>query len=281
MTTTIERDHGASPATRPSATHQGGPASPRPFRLVRHSLALARRSLIKTIRTPEQLIDVTLQPVMFVVIFVYLLGGAIAGSQTTYLTFLLPAIMVQTAMFASIATGLSLNTDVKKGVFDRFRSLPIARSAPLIGSVLGDLVRYVVSIVVLIGFGYAIGFRIGTNPLSVLAACLMVIFFASAVSWVFVLLGVVMREPGAVQGTGFLVMFPLTFGTNMMVPTETLPGWLQAWVKVNPVADVMDAARALINGGPVGDTVAKSLLWSVGIIVVFAPLAVHFYRRRV
>jgi oleandomycin transport system permease protein len=278
MTTTIERSLTTSPVT---SGDPSGPPPSRTFRLVRHSLALARRSLIKTLRTPEQLLDVTLQPVMFVVIFVYLLGGAISGSQTVYLEYLLPAIMVQSVMFASVATGFSLNTDVKKGVFDRFRSLPIARSAPLIGSVLGDLARFVVSIVVLLGFGYAIGFRIGTDPLSALGACLLVIFFASAITWIFVLLGVIMREPGAVQGTAFLVLFPLTFGTNMMVPTDTLPGWLQAWVKINPVSDVMDAARALLTGGPVGDTVTKSLLWSVGIIVVFAPLAVRFYRRRV
>ncbi len=127
----------------------------RPFGLIRHSAALSVRSLIKTMRTPEQLLDVTLQPVIFVVMFVYLLGGAISGSQKDYLQFLLPAIMVQTLMFASVATGVSLNTDIKKGVFDRFRSLPIGRSAPLVGSVLGDVVRFVVSIVVLLTFGYA------------------------------------------------------------------------------------------------------------------------------
>ncbi|HTF11008.1 MAG TPA: ABC transporter permease [Asanoa sp.] len=283
MTATIERDHGAGPTTHgPAGTAlSSGQPPARPFRLARHSFALARRSLIKTLRTPEQLLDVTLQPVMFVVIFVYLLGGAIQGSQVGYLTFLLPAIMVQSVMFASVATGFSLNTDVKKGVFDRFRSLPIARSAPLIGSVVGDMVRFVVSIVVLLGFGYAIGYRIGTDPLHALAACLIVIFFAASITWIFVLLGVIVREPGAVQGTAFLLLFPLTFGTNMMVPTDTLPGWLQAWVHINPVASVMDAARALMNGGPVGDSVTKSLLWSVGIIVVFAPLAVRFYRRRV
>ncbi|ASW55281.1 ABC transporter permease [Plantactinospora sp. KBS50] len=255
-------------------------APKRPFGLVRHSLALAVRSLIKTARTPEQLLDVTLQPVMFVVIFVYLLGGAISGSQHAYLEFLLPAIMVQTVLFASIATGVSLNTDVEKGVFDRFRSLPIARSAPLVGSVVGDLVRFVVSIVVLFGFGYAIGFRIGTDPLSTLAACLLTIGFAFAITWVGVLLGVLLRSPGAVQGTAFLLMFPLTFGTNMMVPTDTLPGWLQWWVKINPVADVMDAARGLIIGGPVARPVTQSLVWMVAIIAVFAPLAVRAYRRR-
>jgi oleandomycin transport system permease protein len=282
MTTTLDRGQPRR-SNRPAATptHAAALPQPRPFGLLRHSLSLARRSLIKTLRTPEQLIDVTLQPVLFVVIFVYLLGGAISGSQSAYLRFLLPAIMVQSVVFASLATGASLNTDVKKGVFDRFRSLPIARSAPLVGSVLGDLVRYVVSIVVLTGFGYLLGYRIGTNPLSMVAAFLLAILFATSVSWVFVLLGVVMREPTAVQGTAFLVLFPLTFGTNMMVPTSTMPGWLQAWVRINPVTDVMEAARGLMNGGPYAGPVTRTLLWSIGLLVVFVPLAVNAYRRRV
>jgi len=179
--TTLTRQTAASPPNAPPR-HAGAPPG-RPFRLARHSVALARRSLIKTLRTPEQLLDVTLQPLIFVALFVYLLGGAISGSRHEYLQFLLPAIMVQTVMFASLATGVSLNTDIKKGVFDRFRSLPIGRSAPLIGSVLGDMIRFVVSIVVLLSFGYAIGFRIGTDPLSTLAACLLTIGFAFAVTW--------------------------------------------------------------------------------------------------
>ena len=270
--------HRAQATTKPEA--RADPPTRSPLRSARHSLALARRSLIKTLRTPEQLLDVTLQPVMFVVIFVYLLGGAVSGSQHEYLQFLLPAIMVQTVLFASVATGVSLNTDIKKGVFDRFRSLPIARSAPLIGSVLGDMIRFVVSIVVLIGFGYAIGFRIGTDPLSTVAAALLTMLFAFSITWIFVLVGMLMREPGAVQGTAFLALFPLTFGTNMMVPTDTLPGWLQAWVNVNPVADVMEAARGLMLGGPVASPVLTSLAWSAGIVAVFAPLAVRAYRRR-
>jgi oleandomycin transport system permease protein len=275
MTTTAYRPQRT---TQPEA--RADPPAGNPFRLGRHALALARRSLIKTLRTPEQLLDVTLQPVIFVVMFVYLLGGAVSGSQHAYLQFLLPAIMVQTVLFASVATGVSLNTDIKKGVFDRFRSLPIARSAPLVGSVLGDMIRFFVSIAVLMGFGYAIGFRIGTDPLSMLAAFAVTIVFAFAVTWIFVLVGMLMREPGAVQGTAFLVLFPLTFGTNMMVPTDTLPGWLQAWVNVNPVADVMEAARGLMLGGPVASPVLTSLAWSAGIVAVFAPLAVWAYRRR-
>lgn len=253
---------------------------PRPFGLVRHSFALAKRSVLKTLRTPEQLLDVTLQPIVFVLVYVYLLGGAISGSTDTYLQFLLPAIMVQTVMFAGMATGVNLNTDIGKGVFDRFRSLPIGRSAPLIGSVAGDLIRYVVAIVSLLAFGSIMGFRFHTNVFSVLAACLLTVFFAFCLSWAFVLIGMLMRSPGGVQGTAFLILFPLTFGTSMIAPKETLPGWLRSWVDVNPVAHMMDASRALMVGGPLGNNVAWVLVWSVGFLVVFAPLAVHAYRRR-
>jgi oleandomycin transport system permease protein len=275
MTTTTTRE-------TPTGGAQVVAAVPaRPFGLVRHSLVMARRSLIKTMRTPEQLLDVTLQPIIFIVMFVYLLGGAIAGSRHDYLQFLLPALMVQNVLFASAPTGVNLNTDVKTGVFDRFRSLPIGRSAPLIGGVLGDMIRFVVSIVVMLGFGYLLGFRIGTSVPQVVAACLLVMFMAFCFSWMFVLLGMIVREPGAVQGLGFLIMFPLTFGTNVLVPTETLPGWLQAWVKINPVADAMQAARVLmVGGGPVFSPVLKTLLWSLGVLAVFAPLAVRAYRRK-
>lgn len=258
----------------------GGRATGRPFATARHSLTLAWRSLIKTMRQPEQLLDVTLQPIMFTVMFVYLLGGAISGSTKDYLTVLLPALMAMQVVFASLTTGMNLNDDIKKGVFDRFRSMPISRSAPLIGSVLGDLIRYVVAITILVGFGYILGFRIGTDPLSALAACLLVIVFAVSFSWIFVLLGMLVRDPGTVQGIGFLIGFPMGFGTNMLAPTDTLPGWLQGWVDVNPVAHLMDAARGLMIGGPVAGPVTTTLLWSAGLVAVFAPLAVRAYRRR-
>ncbi|MER5621574.1 ABC transporter permease [Streptosporangium sp. NPDC002544] len=268
MTLTVER------AQAPA------PVQTRPFGLVRHSLALGRRSLVKTLRTPEQLLDVTLQPIVFVLVYVYLLGGAVAGSTHEYLQFLLPAIMVQTLMFGGMATGVNLNTDIGKGVFDRFRSLPIGRSAPLIGSVLGDLIRYLVAVVSLFGCGFLLGFRIQTDPLSVLAACLLTIFFAFSLSWAFVLIGMLMRNPGGVQGTAFIVLFPLTFGTSMITPKETLPGWLQTWVEINPVAHAMDASRALMLGGPATGPVMWTLLSSALFLAVFAPLAVRAYRRR-
>ncbi len=253
---------------------------PRPFPLLRHSLILAGRSILKIRRSPEQLIDVTLQPIIFVVLFVYLFGGAIAGSQHDYLQFVLPALMVQTVLFASIAIGVNLNTDISKGVFDRFRSLPIPRSAPLVGAVLGDIVRFTTSIVVLLVFGYILGFRIQTNPLEALAGCLLALGFALALSWVAVLIGMLVKEAGTVQGIGFIAMFPLTFGSSTFVPVKTLPGWLQDWVKVNPVTHLVDAMRGLFLGGPVASPVLQSLAWMIGITVVFAPLAVRAYRRR-
>jgi oleandomycin transport system permease protein len=142
------------------------------------------------------------------------------------------------------------------------------------------MVRFVVSIVVMLGFGYAVGFRVQTSVWEALAGCLLVMGFAFALSWIFVLAGVLVREPGAVQGIGFITLFPLTFGTNMMVDTSTLPGWIQAWVKINPVTDVMTAARGLMIGGPVAGPATHTLLWSLGILVVFAPLAVRAYRRK-
>jgi oleandomycin transport system permease protein len=256
------------------------PAAPRPFALVRHSLVLAWRALVKLRRTPEQLLDVTLQPIIFVILFVYLFGGAIAGSQHAYLQFVLPALMVQTALFSSLSIGVNLNTDIKKGVFDRFRSLPIGRSAPLIGAVLGDVLRFVVSTTVILAFGSILGFRVQTGPLQALAGCLLVIGFALALSWVAVLVGLLVREPGGVQGFGFIVMFPLTFGSSMFVQTSTLPGWLQAWVKINPVTHLVDAVRALMIGGPTAGPVVQALLWAGGIVAVFAPLAVAVYRRK-
>jgi oleandomycin transport system permease protein len=274
MTTLIDAPTQVPPPV--SAPEQGT----RPFPVLRHSLVLAGRAVRKIRRTPEQFIDVTLQPIIFVVLFVYVFGGAVSGSTHDYLQYVLPAIMVQTVLFTSLSIGVNLNTDIKKGVFDRFRSLPIARSAPLIGAVSAEVVRFSVSVIVLMGFGYLVGFRIGTDPVSALAGCLLAIAFALCMSWVAVFLGTWLRESGAVQGIGFLVMFPLTFGSNMFVPTASLPGWLQAWVKINPVTHLTDAIRGLLVGGPVAGPVGWSVLTGALILAVFAPLAVTTYRRK-
>lgn len=252
----------------------------RPFGLLRHSLALAARNLIKTMRNPEQLLDVTLQPIIFTAMFGFLLGGALAGDTAAYLQTLVPGLAVMLTLFASIQSGVNFSTDLKTGLFDRFRSMPIGRSAPLIGAVAGDAIRFVVTLAVLLGFSSILGFRIETDPLRALAGCLIAFGLGFALSWVFLLLGAVMKEPGSVQGIAFLVTFPLTFGTNMLTPVDSMPGWLQAWMKVNPAVYAMDAVRGLMVGGPVAVPVTVSLLWIAGIIAVFAPLAVSAYRRR-
>jgi oleandomycin transport system permease protein len=259
------------------ATRSGLGILPAP---VRHSFTLAWRTLLRIRRTPEQLLDVTLQPPIFILLFVYVFGGAISGTQHDYLQYVLPSLMVQTAVFGTIAIGANLNDDIKNGVFDRFRSLPISRSAPLVGAVLGDVVRYSIAIVVTLGFGMALGFRVGTDPLEAFAACLLVLVFALCLCWVFIFIGMLVRESGAVQGLGFLVLFPLTFGSTTFVKADTMPGWLQAWVKVNPVTHLNEAVRDLMTGGPVAGPLAWSVGWAALFLAVFAPLAVRAYRRK-
>jgi oleandomycin transport system permease protein len=212
---------------------------------------------------------------------VYLFGGAIShGNRNTYVQFVLPGIAVQTLVFASTGTGLNLATDIGKGIFDRFRSLPIARSSPLTGLILGDLARYLISAAVVALYGMLLGFRFHTNVLAITAAYLLIVSFALALCWVWVLLALFVKTPQSLQGFGFILMFPLTFGSNVFVPTATLPGWLQAWVKINPVTYLSNAVRGLMVGGPVASPAWHALAWIAGILVVFAPLAVTVYRRR-
>ena len=261
----------------PSASTE---TSSRTTSFLRHARALAKRSLIKTWRTPEALIDVTLQPVIFLLLFTYIFGGAIAGgSQQDYLQFLLPGLLGQTIAMASVSLGQNLNSDIEKGVFDRFRSLPIARSAPLVGAVLADLVRYCILFVVMISVGTLMGF----DPSSlggVLAALALSMGFALCFGWVSVYVGMLVRTPGAVQGIMFLLIFPLAFGSNVFVSTDTMPGWLQAFVHVNPISHLVGAVRGLMTGGPVAGDVFWTLVSMAALLVVFMPLAVRAYRRR-
>jgi oleandomycin transport system permease protein len=254
------------------------PASSLPW--LRHSLSLAGRSVKKMLRHPEQFFDVTLQPVLFLIIFVYVLGGAIAGSTQDYLQFVLPGILIQTVLFSTIAIGVNLNTDIKEGVFDRFRSLPIPRSAPLVGATMAECLRYGLTIAVSLVAGVVMGFRTSTSPLHIAAALLLVLFFAWCMCWVAIWLGMIMREAGSVQGIGFLALFPLTFGSSMFASADTMPGWLQSWVKVNPVTHLTDAVRGLLTGGPAAQDAVIALGTSALILAVFAPLAVRAYRTK-
>ncbi len=250
-------------------------------RFARHSFALAKRNLIGVVRNPEALIDVTLQPIIFVALFTYIFGGAIAnGSQHDYLQFLLPGILAQTIAFGGIAIGVNLNSDIEKGVFDRFRSLPIARAAPLVGAVLGDIVRYTLLCVVTLGFGYILGFRFGTSFLEVFAACLLAIGFALCLCWTSVFVGMIARTPGAVQGILMLLLFPLTFTAGIFVPSDTLPSWLKSATDVNPLTHLVGALRGLMLGGPAANDVLWTLGWMGALLAVFVPLALRAYGRR-
>jgi oleandomycin transport system permease protein len=247
----------------------------------RHALVLAKRNLIKLVRTPEQFIDVTLQPVLFLTLFTYIFGGALAhGSQHDYLQYLLPGILGQTIAMTSISLGQNMNTDIQKGVFDRFRSLPIGRSIPLIGGVLAEFPRYLLVCAMTIGFGYILGFRVETDPLRALAAIGMAICFALSFAWVSVFVGMTVRSAGAVQGIMFLLIFPLSFGSNVFVSSSTLPGWLQAFVKVNPITHLVTAVRDLMIGGPVAGQVGLTFACCAVLLAVFFPLALRGYMRR-
>jgi oleandomycin transport system permease protein len=251
------------------------------MRLARHSATIAWRNLIKMARTPEQLLDVTLQPALFLVIFTYIFGGAIAaGSQHDYLQFLLPGLLGQSIALGGVAIGVNLNSDLEKGIFDRFRSLPIARSAPLVGAVMADIVRYALLTAVFLGFGYAIGFRAQTDVLSVLAACALAVAFALCFCWISVWVGMIARTSGAVQGITLLLVFPLTFASNTFVKTDTLPSALQAFADNNPLSQLVASVRGLLIGGPVASHVAWTLVWMAGLLVVFVPLALRAYGRR-
>ena len=253
----------------------------RPARLLRHSLILARRSLAKSARNPGALVNGVVTPAIFLLLFVYLFGGSVAGSTDDYLLYLFPGIVVMGAgLSGMLSSGLSINIDMKKGVFDRFRSLPIGRSAPLLGSIMADMVRYIIAIALLFGIGYLMGFRIQTDAGSALAAVVLVLAFGFCLSWVTVFLGVLVKDEGAVMAFAFIVFIPLMLGSSLAAPIDTLPEWLQAWANINPVTHAMDAARALLAGAPTGNSIIQTIIWSAGILIVFCPLAIAAYNRK-
>ena len=256
------------------------PRRPSPAAAVANSFTLAWRSVLKIKTNPEDLFGLWLQPIMYLLLFTYVFGGAISGGTHKYLQLSLPGVLVLSVVFATLGTGMMLSQDIATGVFDRFRALPIVRWAPLAGAILGDLVRYVISIGITLGFGVVMGFRFQTSAVAVVMGCLLLVAFAFAMCWMSAMLGVLVKSAQGVQLWGFLFMFPLVFGSNILTPTSTMPGWLQAFVKVNPVTYLTDAERGLLTGGPAATPVERSLLWAVGIFVVFAPLAVTAYRRR-
>lgn len=257
--------------------------SPRvgPVEGLRQTLTLAWRSIVQVRHNPVELGDYSIQPIMFVLLFTYMFGGAIAGNTRAYLTFMLPGMVAMNMLLDTINVAHGLNSDLTKGVFDRLRSLPIARWAPLAGRILADQVKQAWAMVLVLGVGMLLGFRVGTNVVGVFGALALLLVFALAFSWVAVLIGVLAKDAERVQIFGFTTLFPITFVSNVFVPVETLPGWLQAFVNVNPVSFLADASRGLLVGGPVAEPVIKSLLWAAAIVLVFAPLSVKAFKRKV
>lgn len=257
------------------------PATIGPIRAFNHSLTLAGRNVRKIFKNPEQLIDVTLQPLIMLLLFTFVFGGALgAGDRGAYLQMLLPGVMVQTTLFASLATGMGLCTDISKGVFDRFRSMPIGRSAPLVGAVLADMVRFLISLLIMLGVGYVMGFRIQTSVLAALLDIVLMIGFGVSLCWVSVWVGMLVKSPQAVPGAMIAFILPLGFASNIFVPSSTMPGWLQAATNVNPVTFLTEVNRALLSGGPVAGPLWGALAWMAGFVLVFYPLAMRAYRRR-
>ncbi|WP_454085282.1 ABC transporter permease [Georgenia sp. Marseille-Q6866] len=247
---------------------------------VSSTLTFAHRALLKIKHVPEQLFDVTLTPIIFTLMFTYLFGGAIAGDTRTYLQFLLPGIMVQTVLVVSVYTGFTLNTDITKGVFDRFRSLPIWRPAPIVGALLGDTVRYTIASCVTLVLGLLLGFRPEGGVTGVVLALLLLLVFAFSLSWIFTILGLVMRSPNAVMGVSMLVLMPLTFASNIFVDPRTMPSGLQTVVELNPVSHLVTAVRGLMGGVATFSDVGWVLVASAVLTAVFAPITMHIYRTR-
>ena len=243
------------------------------------ALTFGWRGMLKVKHVPEQLLDVTITPVMFVLLFTYLFGGAIAGSTGDYLDYILPGILVMSVLFTTVYSGVALNTDLTRGVVDRFRSLPIAKAAPLVGSLLGDSVRYVLAGTVIIVLGVILGYRPGAGIGGAVAALALVVVFAFGMSWGFMTLGLLLRSPNAVMNAGFMGIFPLTFLSNVFVDPETLPAGLEAFVEVNPISILATASRGLMEGSAEVSDIAIVLGTAALLTAIFAPLTTRLYRR--
>ncbi|MFH9263764.1 MULTISPECIES: ABC transporter permease [unclassified Streptomyces] len=251
---------------------------------LRHIGALARRNLLQIKKDPESMFDVLLMPVIFTLLFVYVFGGSVGGSlggnRQDYLNYLIPGLMAMMGMNIAMAVGTGVNDDFRKGVMDRFRTMPIARSSVLIAKIVVELGRMMVAITILLGMGFALGMTVGTSVVGLLAAVALSAVFGAAIMWIFIVLGLAMKTAQAVQGMGMLVLMPLQFGSSIFAPPATMPGWLQAFTDYNPLSNLADAARGLMMGGPVANSVWVTLAWAAGITLVMAPLAVSKFRKK-
>lgn len=252
---------------------------PRPASAASAVLTLAWRALLKIKHVPFQLFDVTVTPIMFTLLFTFIFGGALAGTPRRYVQYLLPGVLVQTVLFITVYTGVGLNADIHKGLYDRFRSLPMWQPAPLLGALMGDVFRYSVASAVILVVGLILGFRPQGGATGVLLAVALVLTFSFALSWLWIIVGMLVRTPESVMTTSFAFLMPLTFASDIFVDLETMPGWLQAAVGRNPVTYLASASRSLMHGQPAGDAVVWTLLASAVIVLAASPIAMRLYRK--
>lgn len=251
---------------------------------LRHISALVRRNLLQIKKDPESMFDALLMPVIFTLLFVYVFGGSVGsslgGDRQDYLNYLIPGLMAMMGMNIASAVGTGVNDDFRKGVMDRFRTMPIARSSVLLAKIVVEMGRMLVATFILLGMGFALGMELGTSAFGLFEAIALSAVFGAAIMWIFILLGLAMKTAQAVQGVGMLVLMPLQFGSSIFAPTQTMPGWLQTFTDYNPLSNLADAVRGLMMGGPVAHSVWLTLAWAAGITAVTAPLAISKFRNR-
>jgi ABC transporter DrrB family efflux protein len=268
-------------STRETALPIAARRSQRRIFALSDALAIAWRGLVTYRRVPQLLVFSTIQPVVFVLMFRYVFGGAIHVPGVDYVDYLMPGIFVQTSVFGAIGTAIGLAADVKSGLLERFLSLPMARSAVLTGRTLADLGRNVFVVILMSGVGFAVGFRVHSNTPKFIAAMLLVLAFGYALSWIFGTIGLLLRDPESAQAASFPILAPLVFASSAFVPVATMPGWLQPFAEHQPVSVTASAVRALTLGTPATSYVLQAIAWIAGILLVFVPLAVWRYRRAV
>ncbi|MFH8710177.1 ABC transporter permease [Streptomyces zaomyceticus] len=281
-TTTVTKSPVGSPG--PAAAHREPVAEGRiGLRAnVRHIGALARRNALQIKQDPESMFDAVLMPIIFILLFVYVFGGAISGkgNNDVYVNYVTPGLMAMMGMNIAMAVGVGINDDFKKGVMDRFRTMPIARSSVLIAKIVVEVGRMLIATAILLGMGFLLGLEIHTSFFHLLAAIGLSMVFGASLMWIFILLGLTLKTAQAVQGMAMLVLMPLQFGSSIFAPTTSMPGWLETFTDYNPLSNLADAARNLINGGPVAHSVWMTLGWALAITVVTAPVAVAKFRKK-
>ncbi|WP_323170979.1 ABC transporter permease [Natrialba sp. PRR66] len=284
--TATETELNSDPARQPDpnvdilhAAVSDNPRPPRPS-AVSASLTFGWRALLKIKHVPEQLFDVTVFPIMFLLLFTYLFGGALAGSTSAYLQELLPGILAMTVVFITIYTGVTLNDDIDEGVFDRFRTMPVWQPSVIVGALLGDAVRYTIASTMVIGLGLLLGFRPEGGAIGVISAVALLLVFSFSLSWIWTALGFIMRTPESLMGVSMLILFPLTFISNVFVDPRTMPGWLEAFVSINPVSHLVTAMRGLMHGTATAGDVVIVLGLSAVFVVVFGPATMYLFHAQ-